>query len=106
MAAMERATVGLGPAEAEVISRLTTDGSPEATALHELTGIVLDPRSSKAQRVHAAIVAGLQVLEARAEEIGYERLAKFRETDPEHQAWRASRRARAARRHTGDHNTP
>ena len=62
-------------------------------------GVTVGPPTPDAQAVHALLVAGLQAVRSRAEQIGYDRLADFLKTDPEYQAWVDSRRrARAQRR--------
>lgn len=87
--------------DAQAIARLRSPGSKEAAALAEFTGITIEPDSSEAHVLHTLLVAGRMTAEQKAEEDedAYRSLAEFRRTDPEHQAWRASRRARVARRH-------
>lgn len=93
-----RATVGLTADEVAEIAKIKDSGTPEATALDSLTGITLGSKASAAQTVHALVAAGIQAIQDKAEEIGYQRLAVFLETDEESKAWQASRRARASRR--------
>jgi hypothetical protein len=101
-----RKKVPIHDAEADMISRLRTPGSQEAARIAEFTGINVDPSTSEAQALYALVVAGCRVADRESEEDGYRRLAEFRKTDPEHQAWRESRRRRRlARHHVGDPNT-
>ena len=98
MTPVMRTTVGLDAEEAEIIKRVQDDNSLEAKALGVLTGITVENESPLSQYVHALLAAGIRAVERQVEESGYHRLAEFRKTDPEHAAWRASRRARHARK--------
>lgn len=98
----ERKKVPVHDDDKQALARLRRPGSPEAQALTDLTGVLIDTDLPESQLLHALLIAGLQATERRAEEEGYRRLAEFRKTDPDHQKWRASRRARTARRQTGE----
>ncbi len=84
------------------LRRIRMDGSDEAVALHALTGDVFTEHTSEASALHALVEAGRQALAAKKEEIGHAKLAQFIATDEESKRWRESRRARSARRHTGE----
>lgn len=104
MTAAKRTTIKLTSGEVLDLDRIKEPGSSLNLALDHLTGVAVGPPTPDSQAVHALVVAGLQAVHKHAEEIGYSKLAKFLKTDPEHQAWVASRRARAQRR-TGEGET-
>lgn len=105
MTTVKRATVGLDKDDVADIEKIKEPGSLHNIAITSLTGATVGPPSSQSQLVHALVQAGRRAVEQQAEEIGYRRLAEFKKNDPESQAWRASRRARFARRHNGEQNT-
>jgi hypothetical protein len=96
----ERKKVPVHEDDVRAIDRLRSPGSREAAFLTEYTGIPIEPGASEARVLHALVVAGRMTAEQGAEEEqdAYRRLAEFLKTDPDHQAWRASRRTRTARR--------
>lgn len=96
-----RKSVPLDENDIKDLTAIRMQGSDEAVALHSLTGIVLGERPSEAEALHALVTLGRQTLADRKTEIGYQKLARFMEDDPESQAWHASRRARARDRQPG-----
>lgn len=90
-----KTSVRLKEAEAASVEKITSQGSDQAAALTQLTGVLLGTEPSAATALHAVVVAGLKAIDARAEEIGYQRLAAFLATDDETRRWLQSRRARA-----------
>lgn len=96
-----KTSVRIKESEAAHVEKIASQGTDESAALAALTGVALGPAPSAATALHAVVVAGLQAIEERAQEIGYQRLAEFTATDDESRRWRASRRTREARRLAG-----
>jgi hypothetical protein len=96
MTAVIRTTVRLHEPEAQFLAELRRR-TAESDAFTALTGE--DARTLPAGTiVNALVEAGMQAVRERAEEIRCARLAEHLRTDPESQAWYASRRTRASRR--------
>lgn len=105
MSTVKRATVGLDADDVADLEKIKEPGSDHNIALNCLTGAAVGPASSEAKLAHALLLAGRRAVQRQVEELGYQRLAEFKKNDPDSQAWRASRRARHARRHNGEHST-
>lgn len=95
MGTVLRTTARLDDDEAAFVARMKMAHTDEAAAVRELTGLQDLSHAPVATLVHIMIEAGIQAIKAKAEEIGQARLVEFLKTDPEHQAWRDSRRKRA-----------
>lgn len=89
-----KTTTRLTGDKADFAYRLKDPDSNEAEAARQLTGRTGLDGAANTTLVNALIDAGIDAIRARAVEVGYERLAEFHRTDPEHRAWRASRRHR------------
>lgn len=99
MATVIKTTTRLDEAEADFAARLKNPDTDEAVALRQITGLEDLAHAPAATVVHALIEAGITAVQQKAEEVGMRRLADFLKTDPDHQAWIASRRKRAMLRH-------
>lgn len=97
MSTVLRTTARLDEDEVAFVARLKMRHTDEAAAIRELTGMEDLTHAAAATVVHTLIEAGIQAVKEKAEEVGRRRLTEFLKTDPEHQAWRASRRARSQR---------
>lgn len=95
-----RTTFRFNNKEAEFAERLKNPTSDEAAAVRELTGHEPARDASIVTLTHAMVEAGMLAIRNKAEEVGRTRLAEFLKDDPEHRAWRNSRRKRTEARHT------
>lgn len=95
-----KTTTRLSGEKADFVAHLKQPDTAEAVALYELTGTTTSESIPNGTLVGAVIEAGIQAIKEKAEQVGYARLAEFLKTDPEHQAWRDSRRKRARMRST------
>lgn len=94
MTTQVRKQVPLDADDLAVLERLGYDGSPEAVALHAVTGIRTMRGTSEAERLHALIVAGRKAVQEKALEMGSAKAAEFDRTDPERQQWISAMRHR------------
>lgn len=86
-----RKSVPLTEEELLNISRIRTDGTPEATAFHRLTGTSHANRTPEAETLHALIRIALNSVAEKETELAYEQEARYMD-DEEHRLWMDSRR--------------
>lgn len=96
-----RTTARLDADEAEFVARMKMPGTDEAAAARELLGTDDLAELPTGTIIHKLIETGIQTVKDKADQVGHARLTEFLRTDPEHQAWRNSRRKRAAARSEG-----
>lgn len=101
MSTVLRTTARLDEQEAAFAARMKMTGTDEAAAMRELTGYEDLSHAPAATIVHALIEVGIKTVRDKAEEVGRVRLTEFLRTDPEHLAWRNSRRQRGIFRNEG-----
>jgi hypothetical protein len=97
MGGSTRKSIPLSPAVAEALERIRTSGTDEAEAATELVGI--DTTTvSEAQTLAAVVDLGRRLIEERAREESYRRLAAIDAADADRDRERAAFRARRAER--------
>ncbi len=89
-----RASFRFSNEEADFTALMQEPGSDMAAAVQELTGRENLPAATTHDLLHAFIEIAMPVIREKAQRVGYARLAEHLKTDPEHQAWVASRRNR------------
>lgn len=97
MAGATRKSIPLSPAVADALERIRTPGTDEAEAATELVGVDFTT-VSEAQTLAAVIDLGRRLIEEKAREESYRRLAAVDAVDADRKQERAARRARRAER--------
>lgn len=93
-----RTTFRFSRQEADFACLLRRTASTEAQAVRDLTGHEDLRHAPAATLLHVLVGIGMQTVQEQAEKARHAQLAEFLATDPEHQAWHASRRARRIHR--------
>lgn len=91
-----KTTTRLDEAEVAFVERVKMPHTDEAVAMRALTEFVDLGHATATTLIHLLIEVGIRTVKEKAEEVGQERLTEFLRTDPEHQAWRNSRRRRGS----------
>lgn len=97
MATPSRKSVPVSPEVVHILELVRTRGTDEAAAASELSGVDTT-RASEAQTLAAVIDLGRRLIEERAREESYRRLADIDAADPDDARERAAFRARRAER--------
>lgn len=84
----KRRSITLDADDLDTLEKIGYQGSPEAVALHAVTGIVFGREPSEQERIHALLVAARKTIEERTLEEAYGRQATYEESHPDVQVWR------------------